>query len=98
VYVGSARAMRGSGSRAKNAWKVFDYTTIEESLRKALGEARTALRLDPHNANARLDIATLQGKLIDLPSGRKKPRQGDKDVATILSHSPTPPEQPNVRR
>ena len=39
---------------AKNAWKVKDYATIEDALRKALGEACTALRLDPRNADARL--------------------------------------------
>ena len=35
---------------SKNAWKVKDYTAIEDALRKALGEACTALRLDPRNA------------------------------------------------
>jgi len=53
---------------AKNAWKVEDYTAIEEALRKALGEARTALRLDPRNALARLSVAVLQDKLVGLPS------------------------------
>ena len=49
---------------SKNAWKVEDYATIEDALRKALGEACTALRLDPRNADARLQVAVLQDKLI----------------------------------
>ena len=32
---------------SKNAWQVFDYTAIKDALRKALGEARIGLRLDP---------------------------------------------------
>ena len=32
---------------AKNAWEAEDYATIEDALRKALGQACTALRLDP---------------------------------------------------
>jgi eukaryotic-like serine/threonine-protein kinase len=57
---------------SKNAWRVPDYTAIEDALRKALGAAHTALRLDPRNAVARLDVAVLQEKLIGLPVGRKK--------------------------
>ena len=37
---------------------------IEDGLRKALVEACTALRLDPQNADARLEVAILQDKLI----------------------------------
>ena len=55
---------------SKNAWKVHDYTAIEGALRKALGEASTALRLDPRNADARLYVSGLQDKLIGLASGR----------------------------
>ncbi len=55
---------------AKNAWEVEDYATIEDALRRALGEASTALRLDPRNATARLRVAGLQEKLVALASGR----------------------------
>jgi serine/threonine protein kinase len=55
---------------SKNAWKVHDYTAIEAALRKALGEASTALRLDPRNADARLVVSGLQDKLIRLVSER----------------------------
>jgi hypothetical protein len=51
---------------SKNAWKVPDYTAIEAALRKALGEASTALRLDPQNADARMMVSGLQDKLIAL--------------------------------
>ena len=51
---------------SKNAWQVEDYATIEDALRKALGEACTALRLDPRNAEARLSVAGLQDKLVAL--------------------------------
>lgn len=54
---------------SKNAWQVPDFITIEQSLRGALDEARTALRLDPRNTDTRLRIASLQDKLIALPSG-----------------------------
>jgi len=42
---------------SKNAWRVKDHAMIEDALRKALGEACTALRLDPRNADARLEVA-----------------------------------------
>ena len=32
---------------SKNAWQINDHATIEDALRKALGEALTASRLDP---------------------------------------------------
>jgi hypothetical protein len=57
---------------SKNAWKVEDYATIEDALRKALGEASTALRLDPRSADARLIVATLQDKLVGFASQRRK--------------------------
>ena len=53
---------------SKNAWKIEDYATIEDALRKALGEACAALRLDPRNADARLEVAILQDKLVTLVS------------------------------
>ena len=59
---------------SKNAWKIKDYTTIEHALRKALGEACTALRLDPRNADARLEVAILQDKLVGLVSERPTSR------------------------
>jgi eukaryotic-like serine/threonine-protein kinase len=59
---------------SKNAWQVKDYTVIEDTLRKALGEACTALRLDPRNADARLEVAILQDKLVDLVSKRPSSR------------------------
>ena len=55
---------------SKNAWKIHDYTAIEGALRKALGEASTALRLDPRNTDARLLVSGLQDKLIGLASHR----------------------------
>ncbi len=61
---------------SKNAWKIEDYATIEDALRKALGEARTALRLDPRNARARLSVAVLQDRLVSLVSGRRKQEDG----------------------
>jgi tetratricopeptide (TPR) repeat protein len=72
--------------------------TIEDALRKALGEARSALRLDPNNAEARLDVAVLQDKLVGLPSGRRKPNQGSRHAATASSPRPALPGQLNVRR
>ncbi len=53
---------------SKNAWEIKDYTAIKEALRKALGEARTALSLDPRNIETRLRVANLQDKLVGLPS------------------------------
>jgi hypothetical protein len=55
---------------SKNAWKVEDHATIEAALRKALDEARTALKLDPRCLEARATVAGLQEKLARLPSGR----------------------------
>ena len=54
--------------QSKNARKINDHAGIEDGLRKALGEACTALRLDPRNADARLDVAVLQDKLVALLS------------------------------
>ena len=59
---------------SKNAWQINDYTTIEDTLLKALGEACTALRLDPRNAVARLEVAGLQDKLVSLVSQRRSSR------------------------
>ena len=55
---------------SKNAWKVEDRPAIEEALRKALGEAHTALRLDSRNATARMKVAGLQDKLAGLAAER----------------------------
>jgi hypothetical protein len=55
---------------SKNAWKVEDFATIELALMNALREARTALRLDPRNADTRLRVAGLQEKLFGLASRR----------------------------
>ena len=62
---------------SKNAWQVHDYTAIEDALRKALSEAFTALHLDPRNSNARLNVASLQEKLVGLISERRKPDEGN---------------------
>jgi hypothetical protein len=59
---------------SKNAWQIKDYATIENALRKALGQACTALRLDPRNASARLRVAGLQDKLFGLASERPSSR------------------------
>jgi hypothetical protein len=59
---------------SKNAWRIPDHPTIEDGLRKALGAACTALRLDPRNAEARLDVAILQDKLVALVSERPSSR------------------------
>jgi len=59
---------------SKNAWKVEDCATIEDSLRKALGEACIALRRDPRNADARLCVAVLQDTLFGLASERPSSR------------------------
>ncbi len=58
----------------KNAWRVKDHVRIEDGLRKALGEACTALRLDPRNADARLQVAGLQDKLVALVAERPSSR------------------------
>ncbi len=70
---------------SKNAWRIPDHPTIEDALRKALGEACTALRLDPRNAQARLCVAVLQDKLVHLASGRRKPEEGNTDAASSSS-------------
>jgi eukaryotic-like serine/threonine-protein kinase len=59
---------------AKNAWKVKDYATIEDALRKAFGEACTSLRLDPENTTARMMVAGLHDKLIGLAAERPSSR------------------------
>jgi hypothetical protein len=59
---------------SKNAWQVEDYATIEDATRKALGEACTALRLDPRNVYTRLTVSGLQDKLFGLASGRPRSR------------------------
>jgi hypothetical protein len=87
-----------SRCKALGAGHSLFSATIEDALRKALGEARTALRLDPNNAEARLDVAALQDKLVCLPSGRRKPNQGGKHAATASSPRPALPGQLNVRR
>ena len=55
---------------SKNAWKVKDYAAIEHALRNALGEASTALRIEPRNVHAPLLVAGLQEKLVGLTSER----------------------------
>jgi tetratricopeptide (TPR) repeat protein len=59
---------------SKNAWQIPDYATIEDALRNALGEACTALRLDPRNTEARLTVAGLQDKMVRLVSERPSAR------------------------
>jgi tetratricopeptide (TPR) repeat protein len=59
---------------AKNAWKTEDFAAIEDGLRKATAEARTALRLDPRNGEARRILAGLQEKLMGVPSAPRSPR------------------------
>lgn len=59
---------------AKNASEVRDYAGYEAALRKALGEACLALRLDPRNAEVRLRVAGLQDKLFGLASERHSSR------------------------
>jgi hypothetical protein len=56
------------GQESKNARRIPDHAKVEDGLRKALGEACTALRLDPRNAQARLDVAILRDKLVTLVS------------------------------
>jgi tetratricopeptide (TPR) repeat protein len=59
---------------AKDAWEVKDYALIQATLSQALGEASTALRLDPKNAEARSRVAGLQDKLFKLASERPASR------------------------
>lgn len=53
---------------SKNARRVLDYPAIRQALRKAPGEARTALSLDPRNIDTRVMVANLQEKLVGRPS------------------------------
>ena len=53
---------------AKDGWHVNDYVVIEAAWRRALGEAGIALLLDPRNVDARVRLANLQEKLINLAS------------------------------
>ena len=53
---------------SKNAWKTKDVVVIKSALYKALGEACTALRLDPRDPGTRLMVAGLQDKLVGLAS------------------------------
>ena len=66
---------------AKNAWQLEDYTAIEAADRNALSEACTALRLDPRNADARLNVANLQDKLVGLASRRRNQDERTRDAA-----------------
>ena len=59
---------------SKNAWQIKDYARIEDGLRRALGEACIAFRLDPRKADARLEVAILQDKLVKLVSERPSSR------------------------
>jgi hypothetical protein len=67
---------------SKNAWRVPDYTAIEDALRKALGAAHTALRLDPRNTEARVSVAVIQDKLVGLAAGRRKREEETQSEAT----------------
>jgi eukaryotic-like serine/threonine-protein kinase len=58
---------------SKNVWR-NDFRAIEEALRNALREACTALRLDPRNATARIEVSTLRDKLFGLMSQQSLPR------------------------
>ena len=53
---------------SKNAWRVDDRALVEETLRKALGEARLALQLAPGDMAARMKVSNLQDKLAGLES------------------------------
>ena len=66
---------------SKNAWKVEDFATIEDAMRKALGEASTALRLDPRNARRAPAVAGLQDKLVGLASVKRSQEKGNRDAA-----------------
>jgi eukaryotic-like serine/threonine-protein kinase len=66
---------------SKNAWQVDDFTAIEAAYRNALGEACTALRLDPRSADARINVANLQDRLVGLASGRRKNDEGNRYAA-----------------
>jgi len=57
--------------KAKNAWKVKDFPTIEAATRNALVAAWTAIHLDPRNTYARMKVAGLQDKIVGLNSRRR---------------------------
>ncbi len=66
--------------KSKNAWPIDDHTTIEDRLRKGLGEACTALHLDPRSSAARLEVAILQDKLVGLVSERPSSPQDATEI------------------
>ena len=74
--------IRGRGYKIDDATKQsvatglkrIEDAAIEDALRRALGEARTALRLDPENEQARKKVAILQEKLVRLASELQSPR------------------------
>jgi serine/threonine protein kinase/tetratricopeptide (TPR) repeat protein len=59
---------------SKFGWPVDDFDAIEEAIRKALGEAGSALRLDPRNVEARVFVAGIQEKFVRLVAGRMSSR------------------------
>lgn len=64
----------GYQQEAKNAWQIPDHALIEDRLRKALRSAYTALRLQPGDPMARLNVATLQDKLAELAANPPRSR------------------------
>lgn len=66
--------MRLRADARKNAWEVDNYAMIQGALSTTLGEACTAVRLDPRNADARLRVAGLRDKLFAVASDRPSPR------------------------
>jgi hypothetical protein len=75
------------GQEAKNAWRVPDYTLIEEKLRQAVREARAALQLDPQYIDAREALSTLQDKLVGVPfkppSARRARNAGESQARAL---------------
>ncbi len=75
------------GQEAKNAWRVPDYNLIEEKLRQAVIEARSALQLDPQSVNARWMLRTLQDKLVGVPSkpptAQRSPDAGESQARVL---------------
>jgi hypothetical protein len=61
-------------AKGKNARRIPDHALFEDGLRKALSEASTALRLDPRSADARIEVALLQDKLVRLASEQRASR------------------------
>ncbi len=59
---------------SKNAWRVEDRAAVADALRKALAEARTALRLEPEDEEGSLRVAILQDKLLRVELGRSSSR------------------------